>query len=266
MIKLLVAGACGKMGAQILSLAAKDSAFKITGAFESKGHARVGKPLSEILGIEGLNTAVTAGIESVVKAGDVVIDFTHRDATPEHVRACQAAGLAMVIGTTGLSEETLQTIKQASQKIAIVQSPNMSAGVNLLFKLTELVASKLSDEYDIEIVEAHHRHKKDAPSGTALELARSAARGRKVDLSQKGVYGREGLTGERPRGEIGVHAVRGGDVVGDHTVSFMAEGERVELTHKASSREAFAKGALLAAKFVAGKKTGLYTMHDVLGL
>ncbi len=266
MIKLIVAGACGKMGSQILSLAARDKAFTIAGAFESKGHARVGKSLGEVLGIEGLNVTVMAGIESVIKNGDVLIDFTHRDATPDHVRACQQAGKAMVIGTTGLSDETLKAIKQASQKIAIVQSPNMSAGVNLLFKLTELVAEKLSDEYDIEIVESHHRHKKDAPSGTALELARSAARGRKIDIARQAVYGREGLTGERPKGAIGIHAVRGGDVVGDHTVSFMAEGERIELTHKASSREAFAKGALLAARFVTSKKTGLYTMHDVLGL
>ncbi len=266
MIKLIIAGACGKMAARIMNLAVQDKAFKITGAFESKGHPLIGASLRDLLGVKTLDIPISAGIEDVIAKGDVVIDFTHRDATPVHVKSCQSHGKAIVIGTTGLTDVTFREIKAASKTIPILQSPNMSAGVNLIFKLTELVASKLGQEYDIEIVESHHRLKKDAPSGTALELAKRAAEGRGVDLEKNAVYGRQGLTGERKPGTIGIHAIRGGDIVGDHTVSFMAEGERIELPHKASSRDAFAKGALLAAKFVAGKKSGLFTMHDVLGL
>jgi 4-hydroxy-tetrahydrodipicolinate reductase len=266
MIRLVLAGACGKMASQIMTLASKDKEFKVTGAFEAPGHPKIGKKVGDLLGIESLDAVISGDPEKAIAQGDVVIDFSHRDATAAVVRACEAQKKALVIGTTGLTEDTLALVREASKKIAIVQSPNMSAGVNLLFKLAELVASKLGEDYDIEIVEVHHKHKKDAPSGTALELARRAAAGRKVDLAKKAVYGREGLTGERERGVIGIHAVRGGDVVGDHTVSFLAEGERVELTHKASSREAFAKGALLASKFLSINKLGLFTMHDVLGL
>ena len=266
MIKLIVAGAGGKMAGRIMSLAAQDKDFKVVGAFETKDHPLVGKHLASILSIEMLDIRVACGIEEVIKNGDVVVDFTHHEATVNHLNVCQKFGKEIVIGTTGLPETSLKLIKTISKKIPVVQSPNMSAGVNLLFKLTELVASKLGIEYDIEIVEEHHRHKKDAPSGTALELARRAAHGRSVDLQKTAVYGRKGFTGTREAGTIGIHAVRGGDVVGDHTVSFLAEGERVELTHKASSRDAFAKGALLAAKFAAKKKSGFYSMHDVLGL
>ncbi len=266
MIKLIVAGACGKMARQIMTLAAQDRDFKIAGAFEAESHPEVGKSLGNILGIPSLSIPVSASLKEVIEKGDILIDFTHRDATPLHVKLCRSHKKGMVIGTTGLSDAALRDIKTASEVIPVVQSPNMSAGVNLLFKLVELVSSTLSDDYDIEIVESHHRHKKDAPSGTALELARRAAQGRKVKLTDMAVYGRQGLTGERKRGTIGIHALRGGDVVGDHTVSFLSDGERIELVHKASSREAFAQGALLAAKFVSKKKSGLFTMQDVLGL
>ncbi|MBI4549631.1 MAG: 4-hydroxy-tetrahydrodipicolinate reductase [Candidatus Omnitrophica bacterium] len=266
MIRLALSGACGKMAAHIMTLAAKDREFKVTGAFEAPGHPKIGKRVGDLLGLESLDAVISGEAEKAIAQADVVIDFSHRDATAAVVRACEAQKKALVIGTTGLTEETLALLREAAKKIAIVQSPNMSAGVNLLFKIVETVASKLGEDYDIEIVEAHHKHKKDAPSGTALELARRAAAGRKVDLARKAVYGREGLTGERERGAIGIHAVRGGDVVGDHTVAFMAEGERVELTHKASSREAFAKGALIAAKYLYLKKIGLFSMQDVLGV
>jgi 4-hydroxy-tetrahydrodipicolinate reductase len=172
----------------------------------------------------------------------------------------------IVIGTTGLSEKDKKTIAAAAADTAIVCAPNMSVGVNLLFKLSSMVASILHDDYDVEIVEAHHKHKKDAPSGTAARLAELVAEARKVSLAEQGVYGRKGLSGERGRGTIGIHAVRGGDVVGEHTVSFLAEGERVELVHKASSRDAFAKGALVAARFLINKARGIFSMQDVLGL
>ncbi len=172
----------------------------------------------------------------------------------------------MVIGTTGLSDGFIGKLKTASKKIPIVQAPNMSIGVNLLFQLASLVGSSLNENYDVEIVEEHHKHKKDAPSGTALELARVIAKARKIDFDSNVVYGRKGVTGERKKGSIGIHAVRGGDAVGNHQVSFMADGERIELIHKASSREAFASGALVAAKFVAKKKIGFYNMAQVLGL
>jgi len=201
-----------------------------------------------------------------VKHGDVVIDFTHPISTAQNLKTARDARKGLVIGTTGLSDAFIRELKKAAKKITIVQSPNMSLGVNLLFSLTELAARILDNSYDVEIVEAHHRHKKDAPSGTALELIRQIARGRKMSLESNVVFGRKGETGARKKGTIGVHAVRGGDVVGDHTVSFLTEGERVELIHRASSREAFAKGALLAAKFVAKKRSGFYNMQQVLGL
>ncbi|HNV86336.1 MAG TPA: 4-hydroxy-tetrahydrodipicolinate reductase [Candidatus Omnitrophota bacterium] len=266
MIKLLVGGACGRMGGRIIHLALKDPDFRLTGVFETSKHPGVGTSLSKFLGGAHADLSVEGGLEKVIEKGDVLIDFTSPEATPENLCRCIEHKKAIVIGTTGLPEETLQLVEQAAKKIPIVQSPNMSLGVNLLFRLTELVAMKLGDDYDIEIVEAHHRNKKDSPSGTALELARRAARERDLDPGKAFVYGREGLTGVRDNRTIGIHAVRGGDVIGEHTVSFLSEGERIELVHKASSRDAFAKGALLAAKFLADKKKGLFTMQQVLGL
>jgi len=254
------------MGGRILNLASKDPDFRLTGAFETPRHPGVGTSLSNLLGGTHAELRVESGLGKIIDKGDVLIDFTNPEAVSEHLCQCLKHKKAIVIGTTGLSEETLQLIAQAAKKIPIVQSPNMSLGENLLFKLTELVALKLSDDYDIEIVEAHHKHKKDAPSGTALELARRAARGRDLEPEKAFLYGREGITGERDKRTIGIHAVRGGDVIGEHTVSFLSDGERIELVHKASSRDAFAKGALLAAKFLSDKNKGLYTMQNVLGL
>ena len=266
MIRLVIAGAGGRMACRIMTLALQSKAFSIAGAFEAKDHPAVGKSVGALLGVEGLPVRIVSNAEEAIAKGDVLIDFTHASATPAHVRISEASRKAMVIGTTGLEAKSLAAIKKAAKTIPIVQSPNMSAGVNLLFNVVEKVAATLGEEYDIEIVETHHRHKKDSPSGTALELARRAALGRKIDLEKEAVYGRKGFTGERKKGTIGIHAVRGGDVVGEHIVSFLAEGELLELTHRATSRDAFAQGALLAARFVAGKKNGLYTMHDVLGL
>lgn len=266
MIKVVLAGACGKMAGRIAQLAAQDSELELVGAFEAKDHPLIGKHLGTLLGVEPLDVRIASDIEEVIEKGNVLVDFTHPGATPVHVKSCLKHRRSMVIGTTGLSEKVLKEIHEASEKIAIVRSPNMSAGVNLLFRLVQLVSKTLNQGYDVEIVESHHRHKKDAPSGTALELARRIAEGRGVSLDKVAAYGRKGMTGERDPSAIGIHAVRGGDVVGEHRVSFLGEGETVELTHKASSRDAFAKGALLAIKFVARKKSGLYSMEDVLGL
>lgn len=266
MIRLAVAGAAGKMGKTILALAARDSEFKIVGGLEHAKCPDLGKSLGQVLGLEGLKVPVTSDIQAVLKHSDVLIDFTHPSATASHLAAAVNAKTAYILGTTGLSEAQMASLLKASKQVAIVQSPNMSIGVNLLFKIAEITGKALDEDYDIEIVEAHHRMKKDAPSGTAMKLLEILAEARKRNLKKDVTYGRTGETGARPKGQIGVLAVRGGDVVGDHTVSFLGSGERIELIHRASSREAFAQGALKAAKFVARRKNGLFTMQHVLGM
>ena len=266
MTKIIVAGAAGKMGRAILRAAYQDSTIKIGGAFERAEHPLIGHEVGELLMEGSLKVPIHPDIRECIDAGDVLIDFTSPGATAQHLKIALGHRRAMVIGTTGLSDSFVKELKRASKKIPIVQSPNMSLGVNLLFRLAHLVAQTLNDSYDVEIIEAHHRHKKDAPSGTALELVRRVAQARKVSAESNVIYGRRGEAGERKRGSIGVHAVRGGDVVGEHVVSFLAEGERLELVHRASSREAFARGAILAAKFVAKKRSGFYNMQQVLGL
>lgn len=266
MVKIIVAGAAGKMGRAVLCLAKKDPGIKISGAFEKTDHPAVGRDVGELLGEEPIRVFVHPDIRECIDLGDVLIDFTHPGATLTHSKIAAHHKRPMVIGTTGLSEAIVKELHKIARRIPIVQAPNMSLGVNLLFRLTQLAAKTLDSTYDVEIVEAHHRNKKDAPSGTALELIRQVAEGRHSPLDSNVVFGRKGETGTRKSNTIGVHAVRGGDVVGEHTVSFLAEGERIELVHKASSREAFAKGVLLAAKFIAKKKSGFYTMQQVLGL
>jgi len=253
------------MGKTILSLARQDSQIKIAGAYERPDSQFLGRDVGELIGEKAVNVPVHPDLRECIESGDVLIDFTQPSATLQHLKIALEHRRRMVIGTTGLTQDAIKKIHEAAKKIAIVQAPNMSLGVNLLFRLARLVGSTLSDEYDVEIVETHHKHKKDAPSGTALELAREIAVGRKIQLETGVIYGRKGITGERKKGSVGIHAIRGGDVVGDHTVSFLADGERVELTHKASSREAFARGALLAAKFLMKKKNGFFTMQQVLG-
>lgn len=265
-VKIIVAGAAGRMGRTILGLAAKDPSIRIAGAFERADHPVIGHDVGSLIGTDPVNVPVHPDIRECIEAGAVVIDFTHAEAAPHHLAAAIGKKRAMVIGTTGLPMAFIDKLRLAAKTIPIVQAPNMSIGVNLLFQLALVAGQKLDDHYDVEIVEEHHRHKKDAPSGTALELARQIARARKIELDTHAVYGRKGMTGERKRGTIGIHAVRGGDTVGDHRVSFIADGERVELVHRASSRESFGHGALLAAKFVANQKPGLYNMQQVLGL
>jgi 4-hydroxy-tetrahydrodipicolinate reductase len=260
-----MAGAAGRMGKTILQLASCDKAFRIVGALEQRGHAALGQDLGPVLGRDLMGVKVTQDAASALKGADVLIDFSHFSGLPENLKAVVKTRTAYVIGTTAIPQAMLKRIQAASKKIPIVQSPNMSVGVNLLFKLAALAGKVLDESYDLEITEIHHRMKKDAPSGTALKLLEILleARGRTM---KDVIYGREGETGAREKGKIGVLALRGGDVVGDHTVSFFGDGERVELVHKASSREAFARGALLAAKFLAKKKQGLYHMAHVLNM
>lgn len=266
MIKLAVAGAAGRMGVRILTLASQDKNFKIVGALESSKSPAVGKDVGALLGLEDIGVKVSADTDAVFKAADVVIDFTHFSVMDIHLKAALKHKTAYVLGTTALTEKHKKSLKLAAKKIGIVQAPNMSVGVNLLFKLTELATKVLDDSYDAEISETHHRMKKDAPSGTAERLLEIVADVRKKSMKKDVVHGRVGEVGARPRGEIGSHAMRGGDVVGDHTVFYFGDGERVELTHRASSRDAFAQGSLKAAKFIAGKKMGLFDMQQVLGL
>jgi len=266
MIKLAVAGAGGRMGRAVLSLAAQDKSFRIVGAIEQRAHPSVGRDMGRLTGMGTLGVRVTCDPNQAVSRADVLVDFTHASATAAHLAAAVKAKIGYVLGTTGLDNKILVSLRETSTKIAIVQSPNLSIGVNVLFKLAALAGQALDESYDIEITEAHHRMKKDAPSGTALKLLEILAAARKRDLKTDAVYGREGETGIRPKGQIGVFALRGGDVAGDHTVSFLGDGERIELTHRASSRDAFAQGALRAAKFVAGRKSGLYNMSQVLGI
>ncbi len=266
MIRLVVAGAAGRMGKTILTLASRDREFQIVGGLEHAASPALGTDIGMLVGSEPLGAVVSHDPNAILKKADVLIDFTHPSATPSHLRAALKTKTALAIGTTGLGEKILRMLRAASKTIPIVQSPNMSIGVNLLFQLAEIAAKILGDSYDIEIAETHHRMKKDAPSGTALKLLEILAKARQKNLRRDVVYGRKGEIGARPKGQIGVSALRGGDVVGDHILAFLGDGERLELVHRATSREAFAQGALRAAKFLARRKRGFYTMRDVLGI
>lgn len=263
-MKICMAGACGRMGRRILELAVADG-FEIGGAFDVPQVAGTellvgsesGKP-QPIL--------VSSDAASELANSDVLIDFSVADACVSNVEVAAAARKPAVVGTTGLSDAQKSALETFARTIPIVHAPNMSVGVNLLFKLTGEVASILGLDYNIEIVETHHNQKKDSPSGTAVRLAERASEALGLEYRQNAVHGREGMVGARPRPEIGMHAVRGGDVAGDHTVYFIGQGERIELTHRAHNRDNFARGALRAAKFALNAKPGLYDMQDVLGL
>jgi 4-hydroxy-tetrahydrodipicolinate reductase len=252
-VKIAVCGAAGRMGSAIRALALADKDVRLAGLVESKGHKLSGKTLDGV--------AVVDDVRAVLSGADVVIDFTHADAALKTAAAVAGARKALVLGTTGILGKAREELK-AVKGIPVVWSANMSVSGNVLFDLAERLSGLLPD-YDVEIAEVHHNQKKDAPSGTAQRLAEGVARARK---SHNFVYGREGQTGARGSGEIGVHALRGGDVVGDHTVYFFGKGERIELVHRVTARDAFAHGALVAAKWAAGRKPGLYDMRDVLGL
>lgn len=266
MTRLVVAGACGRMGRMILSLALKDKNIRVAGGLEVPGHDLLGEDIGVMLGQKKIGAVLESDPVKALKKADALIDFTHFSAMSKHLKAAVKTKTAYVLGTTGLKTSHMNELRKASRSIAVVQAPNMSVGVNLLLRLVELTSGILDESYDIEITEAHHRMKKDSPSGTALKLLEVAAKARKKNLKKDVVYGREGEVGARPRGEIGVFAIRGGDVVGDHLVSYLGDGERIELAHKASSREAFASGALKAAHFAARRKSGFFDMQQVLGL
>ncbi len=266
MIRIAVVGASGRMGVCLIRAAVlADKATLVVAASRPESDA-IGKDAGELAGIGALGIKVVDNLASVIDQFDLVIDFTRPDASMAYIELCRQAGKKLVIGTTGYSEAQKAIISAAAQDIAIVLAPNMSVGVNLSLKLLALTAKVMGDSTDIEIIEAHHRHKIDAPSGTALRMGEVIASELGRDLKDCAVYGREGNTGERDRKTIGFSTIRAGDIVGEHTVMFADEGERVEITHKASSRMTFANGAVRAAIWLQDKQKGLYDMQDVLGL
>ena len=264
-IKIAIAGSGGRMGRALLEAVAAADDLKLHAALEHAQSALLGRDAGELFGPAcGVN--ISADVEVALQGADVLIDFTRPEATLNHIEICRRLGVAMVIGTTGFSHEQKLLLGAAARQVGIVVAPNMSVGVNLVFKLLETASRVLAQGYDIEIIEAHHRHKVDAPSGTALGMGEVVARTLGRDLAECAVYGRDGVTGERDPSTIGFATVRGGDIVGDHTVLFAGIGERIEITHKASSRATFALGALRAARYLQANPVGLYDMQDVLGL
>ncbi|HOK79995.1 MAG TPA: 4-hydroxy-tetrahydrodipicolinate reductase [bacterium] len=255
-LKIAVAGVCGRMGSTIVSLLKNCSDMKLVWAFESKNHPSIGTEI-----ISGVN--ISDDFQNCQDA-DVLIDFTVPEATVANVKIAQQKNVKVVIGTTGFSQEQLDIVRAASEKIAIVISPNMSIGMNIMMKLVQMAAEMLGGNYEVEIIETHHHNKKDAPSGTALKLGEIINRTRGMDARSNFVYGRSGMVGSRKPEEIGIHAVRISEIVGEHTVMFGGKGEILEITHRCFSRESFASGALIAAKFIAGKEKGLYEMKDVI--
>ncbi|MBE9535815.1 MAG: 4-hydroxy-tetrahydrodipicolinate reductase [Proteobacteria bacterium] len=266
MVKIAVTGAAGRMGGRIISIISETEGVELAGALEHEGNAAIGKDAGELAGIGKLGVKVSSDAEAVMNAVDVLIDFTFPEVTLSIMKVVAGLGKAAVIGSTGFTESERSELEQMSAGIPVVFAPNMSMGVNVLFKLVSEAARALGDDFDIEMVETHHRMKKDAPSGTAMKLAELAAEAVGRKIADVGVYERHGMIGARSSDEIGVQTLRGGDVVGDHTVYFYGMGERVELTHRATSRDTFASGSVKAALWLKGKGPGLYNMQDVLGL
>jgi 4-hydroxy-tetrahydrodipicolinate reductase len=265
-IRVAVAGAGGRMGRNLVQAVTEAEGLSLRAASERSGSGLLGADAGELAGVGRLGLELRPDLEPVIDEFDVLIDFTAPGATLEHLGLCRAGGRRMVIGTTGLDAGQRAAIAAAGADIGIVLAPNMSVGVNLCLKLIGIAAQVLGDEVDIEIIEAHHRHKVDAPSGTAIRMGEVIAETLGRDLGEVAVYGREGHTGPRGRRTIGFETIRAGDVVGEHTVWFAADGERVEIAHKASSRMTFARGAARAARWIAGREKGLFDMQDVLGL
>jgi 4-hydroxy-tetrahydrodipicolinate reductase len=265
MRRIAVVGAAGRMGKTLIEAVGQADA-RLTAAVDRPDSSLIGADAGELAALGKLGVALSGDLATVLEQFDVLIDFTHPSVTLHNLALCRQAGKAMIIGTTGFSAEEKQLLVEAGKDIPIVFAANFSVGVNLCLKLLDMAARVLGDEVDIEIIEAHHRHKVDAPSGTALRMGEVVAQALGRDLAEVAVYGREGQTGARERQTIGFATVRAGDVVGDHTVLFAGDGERVEITHKASSRMTFAKGAVRAALWLEGRKAGLYDMQDVLEL
>ena len=266
MTRVAVVGAAGRMGRMLVEAVVSDERCQLGAAIERAGSSLLGVDAGELVGVGEAGVPLTDDLLAAIEHFDVVINFTNPELTMANVELCRQHGKSIVIGTTGLSEEQKTDLEKAAEDISIVFAPNMSVGVNLVFKLLETAARILDQDADIEVIEAHHRNKVDSPSGTALKMGEVVADTLGRDLSQCAVYGREGITGIRDRETIGFATVRAGDVIGDHTVLFACEGERVEITHKASSRVIYARGALRAVRFLTDKKAGLFDMQDVLGL
>lgn len=264
-LNIVIAGSSGRMGRALLEVVAQAPDMRLAAALERKGSPFVGKDAGELFGAP-CGVSISEDTAIALAGCHALIDFTRPEATLDHLKACRELGVNIVIGTTGFSAEQKGLIADAGRDIGVVFAPNMSVGVNLSLKLLDMAARVLNEGYDIEIVEAHHRHKVDAPSGTALRMGEVVANALGRNLAECAVYGREGVTGERSPSTIGFATVRGGDIVGDHTVLFAGTGERVEITHKASSRATFALGALRAARFLAQRGKGVFDMQDVLGL
>ena len=266
MTRIAITGAAGRMGRSLIEACQQTDGLEVTVALEHPESTLLGSDAGDLAGIGKLDIAVGADLAAVTDNFDVLIDFTRPESTLANLEICRQAGRRMVIGTTGFSDEQKAQIVAAAEDIAIVFAPNMSVGVNLCLKLLDTAARVLGDDVDIEIIEAHHRHKVDAPSGTALRMGEVVAAALGRDLKTCAVYGREGHTGARERNTIGFETIRAGDIVGDHTVLFAGAGERVEITHKASSRMTFANGAVRAAAWLMAQESGLFDMQDVLGL
>ena len=264
-LKIAVAGASGRMGRMLIEAIAASPDAILSGALDVAGSPFIGSDAGAFSG-QLTGVVIQSELERALAGADCLIDFTRPEGTLKHLAYCAAHGIKIVIGTTGFDEAGKEAIRAAAEKVSVVFAPNMSVGVNVTLKLLEMAAKSFAEGYDIEIIEAHHRHKVDAPSGTALKMGEVIADALGRDLKDCAVYGREGVTGERDPSTIGFATVRGGDVVGDHTVMFLGTGERIEISHKSSSRVTYAHGAVRAARFLSGKPNGLFGMDDVLGL
>ena len=266
MIRAIVTGAGGRMGGRIISLLAETDGIELKGAVERKGHPLLGKDVGEGLGLGRTGIIIGDDLVGSIERGDVVIDFTSHEVSAGHLEIAAEKGKAIVIGSTGFTSAEMKRARELASSVRCVLAPNMSVGVNVLLKVLADVAGILGDDYDVEIVEAHHHMKKDAPSGTAMKMAQVIAERLGRDLDKVGVYNRKGMIGERTKREIGIQTLRAGDIVGEHTVIFGGMGERLELIHRAHSRDNFARGAIRAAFWVVGRGNGIYDMQDVLGL
>lgn len=264
-MKIAIAGATGRMGRMLIETVLADPDAELVGALVTAGNAAIGRDAGAFLG-KDTGVAIASDVDAVLAEADFLIDFTSPEGTMRHLETALSLNVALVVGTTGFSAEQKARIEAAAKHIPIVFAPNMSVGVNVTFKLLDMAARLMATGYDIEVIESHHRHKVDAPSGTALKMGEVLAEALGRDLADCAVYGRQGITGERDPSTIGFAAVRGGDIVGDHTVLFAGIGERIEITHKSSSRLSYAQGSLRAVHFLQGRRLGLFDMQDVLGL
>jgi 4-hydroxy-tetrahydrodipicolinate reductase len=266
MIKVAVSGAAGRMGGRVITAVKEDSELELSGGLERPGHPSLGMDAGLIAGCGPLGVALTDNLNELVKGCDVLIDFSAPTVSLKNLEVCSLNGKSMVIGSTGFTPEEIALARELARNIPVMLAPNMSVGVNVVFKILKDAAKILGDDFDVEIVEAHHKMKKDSPSGTAIRMGEVVAEALGRDYNKVANYHRQGICGERTKEEIGMQTIRGGDIVGDHTVYFIGMGERIEVTHRAHTRDMFSRGAARAAKWVVKQEPGLYDMQDVLGL